>query len=315
MRSLHLTFLAVVSLPLAGCGGDDGVIIPEGAHHQYVASKILVPLDRNQGTELGLDLDGDKRVDNQLSVVLETLASSGFNVQAPIDTAIAQGAIILLGDLQTTDFVDAGATGFRVSVGSAPMPEPCMDPAVPTLATCGRHLTGTGTFSISELSPADALVTGAIVGGTFTGGPGKIPLQLAFGGTNIQLDLIGARAVLSGITADGISSVIVGGAITQSDVDGKILPAMQQQIAQIVTNHCTDLGNPGGNCGCTMGSAGRTVLGLFDTDPVDCAISVAELRDNFLIQSVLKPDVKIGGKDAVSLGVKAEVTKASFPAQ
>jgi hypothetical protein len=178
---------------------------------------------------------------------------------------------------------------------------------------CG-HQFNNGTFTISASSPDNAAVAGKIVGGTFNGGPGDITLSIALGSAEgIDLDLIGARAKASGITEAGIESVIIGGALTKEDLDGKVIPAINQQIAPIITRDCTEPTNPSGGCGCGAGSTGKTILTLFDTNPKDCAVTVMEIQTNSLIMSLLAPDVTINGKMALSLGLKATTVKATFP--
>lgn len=326
MASIRPLFYLVAALPLfAACGDDGGTIIPEGEHTQYVAKKASVPTNNSQAREFGLDLNKDKTVDNQLGMVLGTLASMGFDIQTTIDTAVAEGSIILLVDFQTKDFTNTTAAGLKVLLGTNPMPAACntgeeyCNTAMPPVCTgCGHHLTGTGAFAIDPKSPDSAAVGGKIVNGTFNGGPGEISLQIALGGTDaIQLDLIGARAKATGITADKMDSVILGGALTDTDLNTKVIPAIANQIAPIIERDCKMPTVPG--CGCTAGSTGKTVLDLFDGDITgstkDCKVSVEEIKGNSLIQSLLAPDVTIDGKMALSLGIKIEATKATFPAQ
>lgn len=313
-------FATAVSLSLLACGGEDdggGTITPEGEHYQYVASKAFVPTNNNQAREYGLDLNGDGSVDNQLGMVLSTLSTTAmFDIQATIDDAVAEGSIILLVDFQTTDFTNASAAGMKVLLGDTPMPQPCTDPLNPTPATCGKHLTGTGTFTVDAASPNNAAVTGRIINGTFNGGPGTITLQIALTGTDaITLNLIGARAKASGITADGMTSVNFAGAISQDDLNTQVIPAITSQLNPTIAEDCTMLNNPTGGCGCPAGSTGKTILDLFDTTPKDCMVTSAEISSNSLIQSLLAPDVTIDGTPALSLGIKAEAKKATFPAQ
>lgn len=44
----------------------------------------------------------------------------------------------------------------------------------------------------------------------------------------------------------------------------------------------------------------------------DCAVSVAEIEENSLIQSLLAPDVMVEGQQALSLGIKVEAAPATF---
>jgi len=313
---------AALSLTVIACGDDGGgTVIPEGEHYQYVSSKANVPTNNNQAREFGLDLNGDKVVDNQLGMVLGTLATMGFDIQGTIDEAVAEGSIILLVDFQTKDFTSTSAAGIKILLGDMPMPQPCTDPLMPTIPTCGKHLAGTGTFTISANSPQTAALGGKIINGTFTGGPGDISLQIALGGTDaIQLDLIGARAKASGISPDGITSVVLAGALTESDLNTKVIPAIATQLEPTIADDCTMRTMPQApiNCGCMAGSTGKTVLDLFDGGDgtaKDCTVSVAEITQNSLIQSLLAPDVTIDGVKALSLGIKVEAKKATFPAQ
>jgi hypothetical protein len=314
---------AAALLPIASCGGDDGLIIPEGTHYHYVANAVFVPSNNTQAREYGLDLNGDKTVDNQLGMVLSTLAGMGFKIQDTLDKAVAEGDIVLLLDFQTKDFSNTTAAGVQVFLGDSNnvMPAACNSGETYNEVSktgCKHHLDGSGMFSVASNSPTNAALGGKIAGGTFTGGPGDLSLQIALGGTDaIQLDLIGARSKGSAITEASIGSgtsggIVFAGAITKADIDGKVIPAIQLQLVPIIARDCTDLGNPGAGCGCKADSTGKTVLGLFDSSPKDCAVSVDEIKNNSLIVSLLAPDVTIDGKPALSLGVKATGVKATY---
>ncbi len=329
IRLLLLGLLLALGLPLVACGGGgDSQPTPEGPHFPFVANKLLVPVNNNQAREFGLDLNNDKTVDNQLGMVLGTLAGQGFDVQGTIDKAINEGSIILLVDFQSSSFTSTSAAGLQVKLGDMATPAACnageeylcklangteckSTDAGCTCSGCGHHLTN-GTFTIAADSPDNAAVAGKIVGGTFTGGPGDITLSIALGSAmGIDLDLIGARAKASGLSENGIESVVIAGALTKDDLDMKVIPAIHDQITPIITRDCTDTGNPSGGCGCT--GTGKTIINLFDTTPKDCMVTVEEITNNTLIQSLLAPDVTINGKMALSLGIKATAVKATFP--
>lgn len=323
--------LAAALLPsVVACGGDEeGNVVPEGTHYHYVANQVLVPTTNTEAREYGLDLNGDKTVDNQLGMVLSTLGSMGFDIQATIDEAVAVGDIVLLADFQTKDFTNTTAAGVQVFLGDSSMVTPMAcnsgETYNPTTgAGCGRHLTGTGSFAIASNSPTNAALGGKIVNGTFNGGPGDLSLQIALGGTEaIQLDLIGARSKGSALSETGLGTsssggLVFAGAITKTDIDTKIIPAIQVQLVELIQRDCTMLSNPP-TCGCANDSTGKTVLGLFDTkladgvtDGKDCAVSVDEIKNNSLIVSLLAPDVTINGKEALSLGIKATAVKGEF---
>ncbi len=322
---------ALIPMSFAACGGGTDTITPEGTHYHYVVNKALVPTNNNQSREYGLDLNGDGTPDNQLGMVLGTLAGMGFDIQATIDTAVLKGSIILLADIQTSDatFMSNAATGMQVFIGDSPQPVACntaedvvCTTAKPAVCTgCGHHLDPSGgSFAIAANSPTDVALAGKIVGGTFTGGPGNLSLQIALGGTDaIQLDMIGARAKASSISEANIGTVsgasisggvIFAGAITQDDINTKVIPAVVSQLAPTIMRDCTMPSAPPG-CGCVDGSTGKTIIGLFDTN-MDCTVSVAEVQSNSLIMSLLAPDVTIDGKMALSLGIKVAAEKATF---
>jgi hypothetical protein len=323
--------LAAAVLPsVVACGGDDGEgnIVPEGTHYHYVANQVLVPTTNTQAREYGLDLDGDKNVDNQLGMVLSTLGGMGFDIQSTLDTAVAEGSIVLLVDFQTKDFMNASAAGVQMFLGNNDMvtPPACNAGEMyneTTKTGCKRHLDGSGMFVLDANSPTNAALGGRIVNGTFTGGPGDLSLQISLGGTApIRLDLIGARAKGSGLSEMMLGTTtsggfVLGGAVTKEDIDNKVIPAIQQQLVPIIAEDCTDLTNPPG-CGCANDSTGKTILSLFDTkladgtDGKDCAVSVDEIKNNSLIVSLLAPDVTINGKPALSLGIKASAIKATY---
>ena len=150
----------------------------------------------------------------------------------------------------------------------------------------------------------------------FTGGPGEVLLQIALaGGTPIDLNLIGTRAKGTGITADSIGEMTLAGALTETDLNTKVIPAIHAQLGPILDEDCGLDRNPAGNpvCGCPADSTGETIISFFDDDPADCDVSVDEIKNNGFIQSVLSPDVTIGGVDALSLTVTTTAVKATFP--
>jgi hypothetical protein len=264
-------------------------------------------------------------------MMLSALASQGIDVQGMADKSVAEGGIILLVDLQTTNFQNAAAASIQVYRGDTPNPPAsntgesytCTATIPLVCSGCQHHLQGGASFSINASSPTNPALAGKIVDGTFTGGPGRLSLQIALGGTRpIELDLFGARAKATGITntAIGTSSsggVIFAGALKQEEVNNKVIPAIQQLLVAIVAQDCTMLNMPPG-CGCASGSAGRTILNLFDTTMADgtagrdCAVSVNEVRNNNLIRALLAPDVTIDGTMALSFGIKVTAVAGVF---
>lgn len=371
MRSILLAaaaaaLLAPMSLVTA-CGGsssgDDGgdaggQVTPTGTHTQFVVNSVKIPTSSTEATgAFGLDVGAaltdkpDGAVDNQLGSVLAALGGMGFDVQTTLNTAVNQGKIILLADFQAENFTSTATAGLKILLGANPMPAPCAGSGD---TTCGKQFVN-GKFDIAADSPTSALVAGPIVNGTFTGGPGNIQLQLALGGTTpVNLALHNARAKTSGVTASGLSTTIIAGALSKSDLDTMVIPAIQAQLGPLIARDCP-YATAANNCACNQCQApaggtaaqiaacimhgnapscqgdtangcvfddattGKTVLGLFDKAPKDCMVSVDEVLNNQLIKSLLQPDVctmaTCTAADGLSLGIQVTAVPATFPAQ
>jgi hypothetical protein len=321
MSSKHSFFVAVAvacALPLsfAACGssGGESPIIPEGAHYGYVVSSASVPTMDKEVTSFGLDLGSmnsskrDNVPDNKLGRLLFTL-SAFVDIQGAINTAISTGSIILLVDVQTKDLANSSAAGFGVKIGAKPTPPACTDM---NDTTCRHHLDGHGSFQIADGSPTDAVVAGKIVGGAFTGGPGDVTLQLSLGSgmPPITLTLLRAR-VEATISATGIMDAKVGGLLTQTEIMTAIIPVVQVQANNLLTQSCTRSGQ---TCTCT-GTGASFLIGL-DTNH-DCQLSTEEILAFGPVQTALSPDIcttdSCTTPDGLSIGVPVQAVKATFP--
>jgi hypothetical protein len=327
-RPLLLVAALLAPMSLAACGGDD-TVIPEGPHYHYVASRVLVPSNNNESREYGLDLNGDGTVDNQLGNVISTLNGFGFDIQSTIDKAVFAGNLSLLADFQTKDFMTSSAAGIQVFLGTNPQPAACnagemvtctdTKPAVCT--GCQHQFGGDAMFGIDTSSPNNASLGGHIVGGTFSGGPGNLALQIALSGSSpVELDLIGARAKASSISESAIGSmsggtvsggIVFAGALSKDDIHTKVIPAVTVTLQATIAKDCTG-GTPPG-CGCAdSGSGGAQILSFLDKSPQDCTVTSDEIEGNMIVSSLLAPDVVIDGKMALSVGIKAIAVKATY---
>ena len=322
----HLPFLLLAStLPLAAaCGGDDGsgdgTVDPSGTNHTYVVSKINVPASGAQATMYGLDIDEKENdsnggIDNQLGMVLGNIGALAptLDVQGSIDEQVDTGGIILLTNLLAKDLASASGVGMWVYLGDNPMPAPCTDA---NDMVCRKHLTGTGGFGISASSPTDASLAGRILAGKFTGGPGTVTLQIALSaGAPIDLPLQKAKAELTGISATGITSGKIGGAISKMDLETKVYPAIASTIRMTFDRDCpsTPPRTIANGCNCMAGSTGKTLQSTFDKTPADCMISDSEVVG--FVSGLVSPDIDLDGDgvaDAVSLGVGLKAVAGTF---
>ena len=315
-RSTIYVLAIAASLGLAACGGDDGGSLPEpeGEHHTFVVDSVTIPLDAEEAEDLGFDIDGDETIDNQLGNILSALIQAGggdLDLQASITESVNSGEILLLADIQATALTSAAACGFSLFLGENPSPAPCTNPDDPL--TCRQHLDGSGTFDVDPSSPPDVTVRGNIVGGRFTGGPGDLALQIAFGETAINLTLIEARAEINGISDAGFEQSKVGGAVPDAVIQSEVIPAVGVAINDILTEDCPAPRTPPG-CNCMADSTGETLMGIFD-EAEDCDITEQDVRDNNLIETLLRPDVDTDGDDepdALSVGVGATAVAGTW---
>lgn len=325
VNRVSMILLAGGALGLAACGGggddddggDDQTVDPAGTHNGYVLDSIVVPASNAQATSVALDIDGDDRAENALGNLLATLAGFDLDLQGPVDEQIAMGGVIILADVQATSLDQATGVGLQVFRGGNPSPPACADA---NDMVCGGHLGGDATFDITD--DYDALVVGSIVGGQFSGGPGDVTIELALTETNaVPIHLVGARVEM-GVTADGLTSGKLGGAITSEDIDNDLIPAVQTLIADIVAE-CV----PAGDVCCEEGSAGEQILTLFDSNS-DCEVTTEELLASDLVDGTIRnPDLDLfdgdstefnpnqdGVKDSISLGVGFTAVSGTFDA-
>ena len=295
----------LIAVLLVGCG--DNELRLEGPHYQYVMSELRIPVNNIAAREYGLDLNGDKTIDNQLGMVFGTLANMGLGVGGTAREAMLRGGLNVLADLQTIDFEESELSGLTTYLGRDPSPAPCLDPA--RLETCGQQLLGHGHFSIDPDSGSD-LGKAPLHAGVFSAGMGVLPIEIALDvNAPLRLDLRAAKVQLTSISENGFTGVL-GGLITGEDVNRVIIPEAAREIKRIVGAEC---GQASGilPCGC-IASARAAVLQHYFDDNNDCEVSLDEVETNTIAQSLLAPDVTKNGVLGLSFGVGIEFRPATF---
>ncbi len=284
----------------------DGGVAPT---YQYVLDAIDVPENSDQAEDLGMDLDGDGSIDNQIGNIIGALVSVGGGlgeVQQRTARAVDEGGTITLAQLWPCS---TGA--FATYHGANPRPAAC-DGAGDTV--CRHHLDGTGAFDIAAGTPTSQQVVGTTSGDVFTGGPGELALPLAlFGGEPALLTLTHAQVRLDGVSADGFATGTIAGGIPEEQVQAALVPAVYAGVSAQIASECTGVGL---DCGCEPSSTAVTLLGIFDVDN-DCAVTLPEIQDNPLIATLLGSDLDTdadGTADALSIGVGVHAVRASFTA-
>ena len=120
------------------------------------------------------------------------------------------------------------------------------------------------------------------------------------------------------MSATGVMSAILAGAITQDDLNNHVLPAVHDNVLlPILDKDCpgrTALDAPA--CKCKDASGGKQVISLLDTSPADCNVTLDEIKNNGLFSSLLAPDVMLDVNGvltpALSLGLKATAVAGAF---
>jgi hypothetical protein len=339
--------VVVSVVPALGCGGGDPAVVDAavdgeppldaasldalmGDNHTYVMSAMVLPGNSFEATALGLDIDdvlGDPNqgIDNQLGIFFGALGglSPGINTSTQVAAAIDRGLVVQLMNLKSFGLVDAPTAGVWVYLGDpgAVTPAACTD-ANDTV--CRHHLDGTGVFAKAPDAPLGSELDGAIHGGRFIGGPGPGVLDLRVpvigaGGLPLRLTLHRAKADLR-VTDTGVAvGSKLGGAITHADIESQFYPAWQAHAEAAIAADCPTPRSPP-TCSCGSGTAGQSMIDLFDAAPRDCAVTLGEVRstlsglltddlDLFDSSGALHPD---GVNDSVSFGFGVTAVRGAF---
>lgn len=271
-----------------------------GAPYEYVISDIYVPESLAEG--VGRDFDGNGSIDNKLSSMMSLLLSesSEFAINDSLDEGIANGTVIVLGRILTQSFT--GDPGVSVSIFRGEY----------TGVYTADILSGTGTFTWDPEEPNVGTLCGRIYGAGITqAGPGDITLSLPVN-ENMQLSLVLHHARLEGITsAEGWTDMVLSGAVLPEDLKDTIIPNYvdnvnadiqadpqgSQFILDTFDDRCsTELAGCAGNPACAS----------------DGVITEAELRCNSIINTILTPDVTVGGVQYVSFGIRLQAVPADI---
>lgn len=287
MMSRSSLFASLFLIP-AACATDPSTQ-PQGATEQFVADRIYVPLTPRDAWFMGVDVNGDGKVDNEVGLAMAGMTNSlsssgspGVDFQGAIDSALAEGRLALQVDIQ-----GLAAPSDAVAVQLADNPP----------------------------------LVGPLKDGEFATEPGSITVPINLGTSQpALLPLLGARIASKNAIAIGTSfgDVEIGGALTPDDVNTILLPAVLPAITKVVQRDCCGLPtSPGGatcvpsSCGCIANSAGAQLVDSFDSTPRDCVVTASEIAANSLAQSLLAPDVTIDGQRAVSFGMLATLVLVS----
>ncbi len=248
---------------------------------QVVVNRLLAPRD-DKAYSLDLDQDGVK--DNRLGEIMAILllTAKDIDFQAEVDKAVQNGDVILLGEVFARSLRDDPTTVFAAHAGADSDGDP------------SNNFSGSASLKIHKDSPPDVRLGGKIAAGALDLGPGTLSVQLPLFPGQAPTTVTLRRARIQGqISAAGIASGILAGAIPEEEVDQILLPA----LADLLTTYLTDP---------TASTELRNLLKLFDLDGDD-RITGDELQKS-IFAMVLQPDVMTGDEpdlrpDSLSIGL------------
>jgi hypothetical protein len=311
---------ALLSLSI-GCGGGSnptGDVDPGAwayAETQMVVSKLYLPLTSQDANNFAFDLDHNGMTDNQLGKILVALKSSmgSTDPQSTVDDQMNAGNVILLFGIYAESMQLSKKANLWAFLGQSMVFDP------PTGPQAGD------TFSVDTATgPTNAYFGGSIKngGGTFGGENATLTINLPLASSNLELTMQAVNMdfdVSSTCTPTSceFTNGRLGGAVTETDLNAKVLPEVANLLQGQVANYCTMTGTPAA-CTCSSdtnpdgASAASTIVGMFDTDG-SCEITVDEVQTNNIIQAFLKPDVTLpDGTKALSLSVGFDAVNAAF---
>ncbi|HEY5924657.1 MAG TPA: hypothetical protein VIV11_23420 [Kofleriaceae bacterium] len=298
---------AVLALAVVGCS--DELSPPTGEQVKYVLSGLTLPQSNTTARQLGLDLNGDGTIDNQLGTAMGSLTNEGADPSVRVFVRIAHGDVLSLATLQYAQASDPDdSIAFTLFEGSNPVPAPC---TAKLDTTCRHHLQGDGQFV--ALPALNQPLLGERMPGRFIGGPGRLAVSIPLYDAVVYVELLGARVRIYRL--DDTSLVgLIGGGLTASDVHHKLVPAFQSHLEQRIAAECSMRNQPP-SCGCVTNEEktdALTWIHMLDTNPKDCMITNDEISNNSLVGQLIAPDIEIDGVRLTSLGFGFEAVRASF---
>ncbi|HKS06917.1 MAG TPA: hypothetical protein VJR92_11425 [Gemmatimonadaceae bacterium] len=286
--------LVVALLALAACSSD--VNSPSsGTVTQWLVSAIELPLNASQADDFAYDLDGDGTPDNQFGNVLSALTqAAGFDLQAGMDAGISDGDIVQLIRFQSDDATltadaAAGATWYvgQTTAGYQVSPHQ-IDNTYDASVFAGPL----SSSDYSSRNPATTTNPVAIM----------LPIRLFASAPVVYVPMNGVHVEWSFTATTGMMNGRIHGSIREADINTFLVPALAETFNAVIT-------------AAPASDEAVALLDLFDVGGCggatadDGVISVCELENDNLIQTLLRPDATIynasGGYKPGAAGVPA----------
>lgn len=291
MRSVSSGLLAAALAALAFAPGHAAVHV-----RGHAVDAIDLPSSNAEANARAIDLNGDGSADNQFGSILAVMASNfEMDLDANLQVETAAGRIVYLVELRSSDPAFASDAA-AVATWYAGLPT-----AAPPL------FDGSDTFRYDPAADPSRFVAPLVAGSFVSANPATttaplfLGMKLRIGNYTIELPLQGARLKFTA-TATALVQGQVNGSITAEDIDAIFVPTLAIAFDDVVQ---ADPQSPDA----------MSLLQIFDSNPADGRISVDEVRNHPLMQSLLAPDVDIRdaegnyapnpantGEDALSFG-------------
>ncbi|MFH2006371.1 MAG: hypothetical protein ABI333_07285 [bacterium] len=309
--------LCVVDGVCDAAAGEDASNCPAdcaaGGPYDYIVSELYIPTTSAEAQNIGVDVDGDGTIDNKLGQIMSLLMSQGTgDPNTSINADIDSGDLVIPLRL----FVDAFPTDASV-LAAAYQGVPLTSPPL---------FNGTDVVDVAPGSPTNQPIGGDLMSGTLDCGPGQLLIPVPLVTQTVFVSLQSARVLGGPVTATGWTDVMVGGGITEQDMESEIIPALATYFNDVIASDpfgsvaTTLMDLFDGNCEPTVPGCASQVPGVgecavnnpTDTPPV---ITVTELLCNALLNSATAPDVDSNGdgvNDLLSVGFRVQAVSATI---
>lgn len=250
---------ALVAVAALGC---DGHLTAEGDTYRYVVKQVVFPTTNTEATDFTLSLVATGAELNAFGT-----AAIGLPLTRTTESAITQGVARTDVALQTRSFFETVSAGVTITASGE--------------AGGGQML-------------------GAIDRGVFSSELGAGSIQISFDGNfAVTLPLARARTQLAQISATGIGTGVLAGALPESYMQTQFVDDFMAGVNALIGVDCS----LNTTCTCAPSSPGGIYVIRFDTNR-NCEVDRAELDANAQFRAMVNDGLNIDGVDHVTIGVR-----------
>ena len=269
----------------------DALVLPDLGlvGKDYVFDSITLPTSTTAAT-IGVDYNKDGTIDNALGSILAMISgiAGSLDTQGGIDDAVNRGDLLLLLRILAANLTTDPAAS---AVSWSAQPKVCCTSTVPsTCASQAKTTCFSGTQTFSPQVGTGTLSSGSIASGSFSFGPTSMAFKLLLTPTTMVSLNLKAAYLKGTVSASGITKGVLAGAVSKSDLDNKVVPAIAVTLDNVVKDPLTDV------------STKTMILTLFDANS-DGSISALEIANNVLIKTFLAGDVDVDSDGVMELSL------------